>query len=338
MKTSRQRVARQVPLLQIARMTRGPGMHRRWSWTGALLALLAAALWGLAPVGTKVVLRGFSPELLAFVRLAAAAVLFRLMAGERAQWFVADIWVWLAGIGLGMDFVLYNYGLQRTEANIAGLVINIEMISTIAFAVCLLGERLSLRRLLGSAVTMAGVLVVTLDGLQVSDLTGDGRTIGNLLVMAAGISWSLFAVAQRRAGYGGNLFQRLTPIFSVAALTTAPILLRETAWSFTGGIKPVSMLIVLTVFGTNVVYWIYARAQDFIDISLLAILLCTMPIFTVLFAFAFLDELVTMRLLIGGAIIISGIAVIAMERSIVPEGTGAQANVALNDSQSPGEP
>lgn len=295
-------------------MTPIAGTFRRWSWTGALLALFAAALWGLAPVGTKVVLRGFSPEFSGFIRLAAAALLFRLMGGKRTRWFVADIWVWLAGIGLGMDFVLYNYGLQRTEANIAGLVINVEMISTIAFAVYLLGERLSLRRILGSVITLAGVLVVTLDGLRLYELTAGGRITGNVLVMAAGISWSFFAVAQRRAEYRGNMFQRLTPIFSIAALTTVPVLLRESAWTFTGGIQPLLVLALLTVFGTNVVYWIYARAQDFIDTSLLAVLLCTMPLFTVVFAFVFLEEVVTFRLLMGAAIIVSGIIVIAMER------------------------
>src|SRR5437762_13795899 len=101
---------------------------------GIVLALAAAALWGLTPVATKTALEGFSPEILGFVRLALAAVLFRLFAGGKARWFVADVWTWVAGAGLAADFVLYNYGVQRTTASVAGLVINIELISTIVLA------------------------------------------------------------------------------------------------------------------------------------------------------------------------------------------------------------
>src|SRR5438552_8758394 len=160
---------------------------------GVVLALIAAALWGLTPVATKIALEGFTPEFLGFVRLVAAAALFRVLAGNGGRWFASDVWVWLAGAGLGADFILYNYGVQRRAANGTGLVSNIELLSTIAFAVWIIGERLNGRRLLGGAVTMAGVAVVTLEGLSLSDLTRRDRVIGKFLVMLACIAWSLFA-------------------------------------------------------------------------------------------------------------------------------------------------
>src|SRR5438094_2856579 len=282
---------------------------------GVFLALVAAALWGLTPVATKAALEGFTPEFIGFVRLAVATVLFWLAAGRRTPWFLADPWIWLAGAGLGADFLLYNYGVQRTAANVAGLVINIELISTIVLAVYLLGERLSRHRLLGGGITLIGVLIVTLDGLKLSDLTEGGRTLGNILVMLAGIAWSVFAVAQRRATTDGNLFQRLTPIFSVAAIMSAPALLRSGSWTVRVGVQPVMMFVILTLFGTNAVYWIYARAQELIEVSVLSILLCTIPVFAVLFAYALLNERLTAQSFAGGAVIIAGIAVIATEKT-----------------------
>jgi drug/metabolite transporter (DMT)-like permease len=280
---------------------------------GILLSLVAGALWGLTPVATKIALEGFSPEVIGVVRLAVAAMLFRLVAGRGARWFVADPWIWLAGAGLAADFLFYNYGMQRTAANVAGLVINIEVISTIVLAMYILGERLSSRRLVGAAITLAGVFVVTLEGLSLSDLTEVGRILGNILVMLAGIAWSLFAVAQRRSQFRGNLFQLLTPIFSVAALMTAPALLRKEVWIVRGGVPATIMFIILTVFGTNAVYWIYARAQELIEVSVLSILLCTIPVFAVLFAYVLLHESLTPQLFIGGTIIVAGIVVIATE-------------------------
>ena len=282
---------------------------------GILLAIIAAAVWGLTPVATKIALEGFTPEFIGVVRLAVAAALFRAGAGRGGQWFNGDPWIWLAGVGLGADFLLYNYGMQKTAANVAGLVVNIELISTILLAVVLLGERLTRHRVLGGGITLIGVLIVTLDGLRLSDLTEGGRTLGNILVMLAGIAWSVFAVAQRRATTDGNLFQRLTPIFSVAAIMSAPALLRSGSWTARGGVQPVMMFVILTLFGTNAVYWIYARAQELIEVSVLSILLCTIPVFAVLFAYALLHEPLNLQLLIGGAIIVAGIAVIAVEHS-----------------------
>ena len=282
---------------------------------GVFLALVAAALWGLTPVATKAALEGFTPEFIGFVRLAVATVLFWLAAGRRTPWFLADPWIWLAGAGLGADFLLYNYGVERTAANVAGLVVNIELISTIVLAVYILGERLSSRRVLGGGVTLAGVLIVTADGLRLSDLTGSSRMLGNVLVMLAGIAWSVFAVAQRRAQIGGGLFQRLTPIFSVATLVMLPAMLRREAWVVRGGVLPVVMFAILTIFGTNAVYWIYGRAQELIEVSVLSILLCAIPVFAVLFAYALLDEGLSLQSFAGGAVIISGIAVIATEKT-----------------------
>ena len=75
------------------------------------------------------------------------------------------------------------------------------------------------------------------------------------------------------------------------------------------------MFLVLTFFGTSIVYWIYARAQQLIDVSILAILLCTIPIFTVLFAYVLFGERLTPVLLAGGGIVTAGIALIATEQS-----------------------
>jgi drug/metabolite transporter (DMT)-like permease len=91
-------------------------------------------------------------------------------------------------------------------------------------------------------------------------------------------------------------------------------MLRSGAWTIRAGIWPILMFSVLTVFGTGVVYWIYARAQELIDVSVLSILLCTIPIFTVAFSYAFLRESVTLQLVAGGAIILGGTVLIATEK------------------------
>src|SRR5207247_6091491 len=121
--------------------------------------------------------------------------------------------------------------------------------------------RVRRHRVLGGGITIIGVLIVTLDGLKLSDVAEGGRTLGNILVMLAGVAWSVFAVAQRRAKSNGNLFQRLTPIFSVAAVISAPALLRREAWAIGGGVQPALMFVILLGLGTKVVFCISSRSQ-----------------------------------------------------------------------------
>jgi len=281
---------------------------------------MASALWGLAPVFTKAALVSISPELIALLRLLVAAILCRLGSDRRTPWLLRDRWLWIAGVALGADFALYTYGIQRTSAAVAGLLVNVEVLSTITLAVLLLGERLSWRRLAGGAVTLAGAVYLSLDGQSSTGVPlTDQPWFGNLLVMASSVCWSVYAVGQRRSGSAAAPFARLTTIFAVAALTVSPICLRPPAWQVAADPLAWGMLLLLAGLCTFAVYWLYAHAQESIDVSVLSILLCTIPIFSVLFAYLLLGEALTPRLLVGGVIILAGIALVATDRHGEPD-------------------
>lgn len=285
---------------------------------GVALALVAAALWGLTPVATKGALAGYSPELVSVIRLALAAALFRALGGPGGRWLPREPWSLVAGIALGADFLLYNYGLRLTTAALASLVVNVEVVSTILLALWLLGEELTARRALGAAITLAGALYVATDGVRVTDVLARDRLLGNVLIMLAGTSWSLYAVAQRRAPRNPNLFRLMTPIFVVAMLTTLPGLLVPAAWHNPGGTFPTLMFGVLIVLCTIAVYLVYARSQELVDVSVLAVVLTSIPVFAVGFARLVLGESISVRAATGGAVIVAGVLLIATERRGLP--------------------
>jgi drug/metabolite transporter (DMT)-like permease len=282
--------------------------------TGLALALLAAALWGLAPVAIKGALDGYSPDIINPIRLGAAALFFRAAAGRDTPWLPADAWSYLAGIALGVDFILYNYGVKLTSAAVAGLVVNVEVVATIALAVWLLGERLDGRRVAGSLLTLGGVVYVASEGVSLADLTAPDKVIGNVLVMLAGIAWSFYAVAQRRAPRQRNAFRLMAPIFVVATLTTMPLLLSPAAWEISGGIFPTAMLLAVTLLCTMLVYLVYARCQELVDVSVLSIVIAAIPIFALVFAWLLLGEEISSRVIAGGALVFAGVLLIATDQ------------------------
>ena len=171
-----------------------------------------------------------------------------------------------------------------------------------------------MRRIVGSVVTLAGVLFVSSAGLALDDIAAREHLLGNGMVMVAGVSWSLFAVAQRQAPRQGNLFQMLAPIFTVAALTTTPPLLLPAAWHNPGGGFPTFLLSVLVVLCTVAVYLVYARCQELVDVSVLAVVIGSIPIFALVFARLILGEPLSDRVVIGGAVVLAGVLVISTER------------------------
>jgi hypothetical protein len=64
------------------------------------------------------------------------------------------------------------------------------------------------------------------------------------------------------------------------------------------------MLLVLIVLCTVAVYLVYARSQQLVDVSVLAVVLCSIPVFAVAFAHL-------VRAAAGGAVIIAGVLLIA---------------------------
>jgi drug/metabolite transporter (DMT)-like permease len=282
---------------------------------GFALAVLASVLWGLTPVAVKGALAGYSPEMITVLRLGLASLLFRYLAGAGAKWLPRERWTCIAGVALGVDFLVYNRGVNLTTASVASLVVNIEVVSTIAFALWLLGERLTVRRVVGALVTLGGAVYVATEGVRLGDVLARERVLGNALVMFAGVSWSLYAVAQRRAARVGNLFALMTPIFVVAMITTLPGLALPGAWRNPAGATPTLMLGALIFLSTFGVYVVYARSQELLDVSVLAIVLTSIPIFTIVLAWLLLGESISTRAAIGGAAIVIGVLVIASERA-----------------------
>jgi drug/metabolite transporter (DMT)-like permease len=277
---------------------------------GLALGTAAAACWGLGPVATKAALAGFSPEILGVTRLTGAALCFRLLGGSGTRWLPGDAWSAFAGIALGVDFLLYNYGLRVTTAAVAGLLVNFGQVSNIILAWLLLGEQLTARRISGAALTLAGIGVVNSVG---GDLD-TGRLGGNVLVMLASVAWSIYAVAQRRAPRAGNVFQLLAPIFVVAALVSMLALLASGAGRNPLGREPAVMLAVLVGACTIAPYLFYGHGQEMLDVIVLTIVLASAPVFAVAFSWLILDEPISWRVVAGGSVILAGILIVAIER------------------------
>jgi len=135
---------------------------------GEILALIAAVLWGIAPIFDKMVMSsGVSPYLANVVRavgalafLAASALIFKqydlMELGIRNT-----VLLLVAGlIGGGVAMVLYFLALKFTQASKVVPLTSVYPLFTVIFSAVILGERVSFKVLLGTLLIVVGVILV----------------------------------------------------------------------------------------------------------------------------------------------------------------------------------
>lgn len=159
---------------------------------GALLAGLAAALFGLS---TPLVQRwgqglgAFSTAALLYAGAAVVAGLMRRPPQREAQLRRADLprLLAMAGLGAVLGPVALAWGLQRTSGSSASLMLSLEALFTVLLAWRLYGESADRRVALAMGLLLAGGLVLALE----QGLLGRVQLLGLGAVGLATLAWGL---------------------------------------------------------------------------------------------------------------------------------------------------
>ncbi len=167
-------------------------MNRYPALRGALLALLAAALFGASTPLIQLLGRDVNPWMTAGLLYAGAALVGLLTrshprreaALRRAQ---MPRLLWMAAFGAVIGPTLLAWGLQHTSGAGASLMLALEAVFTVGLAQLLYREQIDRR------VAMA-IAMITLGGMVlVVDRAGSGATqmLGLLAVLGATLAWGI---------------------------------------------------------------------------------------------------------------------------------------------------
>jgi len=206
---------------------------------GAGLALLAATLFGSS---TPLVQRAgngvgpFSTAALLYAGAALAGALTRRPVEREAVLRPSDLrWVGLMALfGAAIGPVALAWGLQRTSATSASLMLTLEALFTVLLAHQLYGEEMDRRVWLAMLLLLAGGAVLVSD----RGLVGGAQLVGLLAVLAATAAWGVDntlsrALAERDPGQvvlaKAAMGALLTTALALAAREPLPILGRGLA-------------------------------------------------------------------------------------------------------------
>ena len=139
---------------------------------GEILALLAALLWGIAPIFDKIVVSsGVSPYTANLIR-AFGAIAFLILAVLWLRQFDLSaytgknlIYLLTAGaLGGGLAMILYYIALKFTQASKVVPLTSIYPLFTVIFSAIVLGENISPKVVIGTILIILGVVLVCGEG------------------------------------------------------------------------------------------------------------------------------------------------------------------------------
>jgi drug/metabolite transporter (DMT)-like permease len=285
-------------------------------------AVLANLLGGSSYVLTKIALDGLTETTLVVVRTVVALIVLVPLAGPRLAPLLRTRGrerrrlVVMGAAGYALPLVLASYGLRRSTATNASLLIAGEPLGIALAARAFLGEHLGRVRVAALLLGAAGATVLAADGIPLVTRTYTPHPVGDLLLLAASVAWAPYSIA------GKLLLDRYDPVgVSAASLLVAlPCLAPFAAFESWGAdwdasrlpsaIAAAVALGLLVSAGMTLLWNVSLRAMD---ASRLAGFVALQPLAGVLLARVALGERTGAFAVLGGALVLAGVYLLNAE-------------------------
>lgn len=276
-------------------------------------------IWGSTWAAIRLGLEGIPPFAGVALRFAVASVVLLGLAWARGvplgrSRVERRLW-WVNGL---CTFVL-TYGLvywaeQRVPSGLTSV-----LFATFPLFVALLAqavlpaERLTARSVVGVVAGFAGVAVIFSEDLAALAEPGAGRAAAVLLVapLAAAVS----NVAVKRWGRGVHpLSLTAVPMGLAAGIMGAASLVFERDRPLVLDAVSVGTVLYLALFGSAVTFYLYFWLLERMEATRLSLVTYLSPVVAVVLGAALFDERITARIVLGGLLVIAGVAVTSTER------------------------
>jgi len=282
------------------------------SLNAAFAPLATVLIWSGNVVVTEAASGVIAPGSIAFYRwLIAFLVLLPFVA--RAAWkhrvVVARHWLQLAVLGaLGMvvyQSLAYEAAKTTTAVNM-GVMLALMPLMSALLASLFAAERLSITRLAGGAVSLAGLVYLTSHGQPTTLLTG-GFHIGDGLMLIAIAANSLYGVLLRRWTIPLSMWLQLFWQIAFATLLLLPVWLM-------GPISPITAtnlpLILYAAIPTSLIApFCWMTAIQRLGAARTALFINLLPIVVAVLAWGLLKEQLHGYHAIGGALALIGVGI-----------------------------
>ncbi len=275
-------------------------------------------VWGATYLWIKIGLEELAPLTFTALRLAVAVtgllVIVLVVRPSRPRWSNLIDFLVLGVFNIALPFALITWSEQHISSGLASILNSTTPLFTMILALLFVADdRISLPMVIGLLVGFMGVILLFSDQLG----AGVGHfQLGQAGVLAASLSYAVAIIyAKRRTfnlapalqAFGQNVFANLA-VWSAALSLEGSIQLPKLPLTW---LSIVWLGIMATCIGTVLYYSLLAEVGP----TRTTLVTYLFPLVGVILGIIFLDEKLNWQTIVGGLMIISGVAVVNMRRT-----------------------
>ncbi len=281
-----------------------------------LLAACVPLIWSLGFVFAKAALNEFPPLMLMGMRFCLTALALAWFVPAPRGHFSSIFWIAL--VSATLQYGLTFTGLAHMEASLTIIIVQLEVPFGVLAAAVLLGERPGLQRMFGMVVAFAGIALIA------GQPSFENQLFPMLLAGSGAMMWALGQVLVKRLGRAVGSFSLIAwvGVFAGPQMLIASLLLEDgqvealqnASWVGWGAV--LYLAFVMTALGYGIWYHVLTRNP----MAMVMPVLLLLPVFTILFSVVLLGEHPGVTVLLGGLIVLVGLAIIVFTRAIPAAG------------------
>jgi drug/metabolite transporter (DMT)-like permease len=219
----------------------------------------------------------------------------------------------LAGVALAAHFATWFESLEFTSVAASVTLVQTQPLFVAAGAVLLLNERVTRVTLAGILVAILGVAAMTVADAR-SAAAGSDPLLGNGLAVVGAVMAAGYVLAGRSIRQRVALFPYVTVVYAVCAAALLSVVLVQghalLAYPPREWVLFLAMAVGPGIFGHTVLNWVLEHMES----SVVSVSLLGEPVGSALLALAVFAEAPSLATIVGGAVVLVGIAVTVWER------------------------
>lgn len=269
--------------------------------------IIALLLWASAYVGIRAGLQEYTPEGLALLRYIVASIFMGIIyfRSHQRQMIVGRHMLALLAIGvigIGIYNITLNYGELAISSGMASFITAQSPIITTILAMMFLGEELSVVRVFGFIVSIAGVALITL-----GEIGGMEWNISVACILLATLASGFYSVLQKPFLNKQNALEATTYVIWGGTIFLSFYTPQLHAELVHASLFATLTVVYLGIFPAALGYicWTYALTQ--MPVTRAASFLYFMPFAATLLGWLLLDEIPALLSVLGGLLAIFGV-------------------------------
>lgn len=276
----------------------------------ALLAV--AAIWGISFVWMKDILDQqdvFSFLFCRFIVASLIMVLVRPAIFKNLSWKLISRGS-LAGFALGTGYIFQTLGLERTTPAITGFVTGLYVVFTPLIGLIVFREHIT--RIAWFYIVLATI------GLGVLSISGWSIGVGELFVLTSAIMFAIHIILLSRwSKHFDTYLLTFVQLFTCALVAGVPAAIN--GFTLPPDSQTWSVVAFTAVFATFLAFIVQTWSQARISAVKVAVILTTEVVFAALFSVLLGVEPLTIRIIIGGSMILVAMIMIVQPRVSPPK-------------------